>query len=229
MKGNRLTCDAIEAQFGPPGPHGSTVFASVSARFNAGQMALITGDTGAGKTTLLNILAGMLRPTAGQVFFGDAPVSRWTAAHRTIWRRQVGIVFQADRFLADRTVFENIMVPLIPQAITRGDILDRCRKVLVKTDLGGLADAPIERLSGGERQRVSLARALVGNPKVLLADEPTAHQDDGHADGVLAALSDAAHGGGAIVVVTAHDRRVADHPAVAARYHLDGGRLERVK
>ncbi len=200
------------------------VITDLSARFEPGQMAVVTGATGAGKSTLLQVLAGLLRPTRGEVVVDGKAVSRWVSAHRDLWRRRVGIVFQHDRLLEDLSAVENVLLPLIP----RGGGLKECRRsalaALVRLKVGALAEEVVRNLSGGERQRVAIARALVVQPSFLFADEPTAHQDRKSAAEIVETLGATAVRG-AVVIVTAHDPRILGAGASGGHYRLSHSRL----
>jgi lipoprotein-releasing system ATP-binding protein len=201
------------------------VIDDLSAQFETGQMAVISGATGAGKSTLLHVLAGLLRPVRGEVVVNGEAVSRWVSSHRDRWRRRVGIVFQHDRLLGDLSAVENVLLPLIP----RGSGLKESRRsalaALSRLRVDPLADRIVRSLSGGERQRVAIARALVTQPSFLLADEPTAHQDHESAEEILKTLA-AAAAAGAVVIVTAHDPRILEDGATGGRYRLVQGRLK---
>ncbi|MFH1982756.1 MAG: ATP-binding cassette domain-containing protein [Pseudomonadota bacterium] len=227
MTTDRITCDRISVAATRGRAHHPDILVDVSAIFTGGEVALITGNTGAGKTTLLRVLACLQRPSAGQVLFGNDPVSRWTPAYRDRWRRRVGFVFQTGLFLEDLNTIENVLVPLVPRQMPATEMTLRCHEMLALTDLTAMARIPVNRLSTGERQRVSIARALASAPAVILADEPTAHQDDCQAERIMALLAENARARQAVVVMTAHDPRVAQHPAVTTAYRLDSGRLER--
>jgi len=227
MNAKQLSCEGITVgRSTDQGPR-PNILDEVSGAFYGGEIALITGDTGAGKTTLLHVMACLKRPTGGQVVFDGKAVSRWTAAHRDRWRRRVGLVFQTGIFLEDLSALENVMVPLVPMSLPRSEALARCRLILEQLDLVSFTDTPVHRLSVGERQRVSMARALAATPSVILADEPTAHQDDGQTARMMAVLADHAREHHSVVVMTAHDHRVGKHPAVKSVYRLIDGRLER--
>lgn len=190
-----------------------------------GELVLITGPNGAGKTTLLATLGGLRRPTAGEVAADGEPVSRWAMTHLDRWRRQVGFVFQEPQFFQDLSVSENLMLALVPLGVPPGQWRGRAETALDAVGLGHLAGQPPWRLSSGEAQRVGLARALVRRPRYLLADEPTAHQDDAAIAVVAKALAGAA-AEGAVVVVTTHDLRLRQSAIAAAHFVLDGGRLQ---
>jgi ABC-type lipoprotein export system ATPase subunit len=214
--------------FGWPGQTADTrILAAVEAAFAPGTVSLITGATGAGKSTLLHLLAMLLRPTAGEVWADGQPVSRWPSAHRDRWRRQVGIVFQHLAMPPDLSVAENLLLPMLPGTLTWPAMQSRIRTQLERADLLDLASVKTGTLSGGQRQRAAIARAMVGRPRFLLADEPTAFQDDRHADRILARFADSARAG-AVVIVCSHDPRVRNSTAIDHHFHLSAAVLTRV-
>ncbi|OQX05066.1 MAG: hypothetical protein BWK76_27955 [Desulfobulbaceae bacterium A2] len=203
---------------------GSRLLDRVSLTATADAPVLITGATGAGKSSLLHILAGLQRPTSGEVWAEGQPVSRWLAGHRDRWRQRVGIVFQHALLLPDLTALENVMLPLLPHEHRLEMLRQRARQALTRCRIDHAAARPARLLSGGEAQRVALARALVVQPDWLFLDEPTAHQDNDGVAVVLDCLHEAARRGAAVMVVS-HDPRLAEAPLFAQRYHLAGGRL----
>ena len=201
----------------------------VDATLNAGEGAVISGKTGAGKSTLLHLLTGLLRPSQGQITANGQPVSRWNTVHRDLWRRQVGIVFQHTHLIDEFTALENIILPMIP----RGTSLTQLRKLawdaLDTFGISHLAKQNVRSLSGGEQQRVSIARAIVSKPAILVADEPTAHQDDEGAALIIEKFAEwkLPH---AIVIVAAHDPRWAQHEKFADKHFLlEDGRLRQLQ
>jgi ABC-type lipoprotein export system ATPase subunit len=207
-----------------PGGRERAVIEGMDARFAAGAVSLITGGTGAGKTSLLLMLAGLFRPTEGEILAGDQPVSRWTSAHRDRWRREVGVVLQTPRLLPGLTVLENVLVRLVAAGGDFAGMRARALGALGSVDAGSLAGKDIRGLSGGERQRVALARALAGRPAYLILDEPTAHQDPDGVERLSARLAEARDHGCTVVVAT-HDPRMVAERAVDARLVLEAGRL----
>ena len=203
------------------------VLEAIHADFPFNQIAWISGPTGAGKSTLLHLLAGLLRPHQGEILADGEPVSRWLAAHRDRWRRQVGIVFQQSHLIADLTVMENVMLPLIPRAKGLRALRRQSRQILEQVGLTDCAGRRAAELSGGERQRTAAARALVVAPRFLLADEPFAHQDAAHARR-LHNLFRAAAQRGAAVIITAHRATLADSGAIDRHWALQSGRLQEV-
>jgi ABC-type lipoprotein export system ATPase subunit len=201
----------------------------VDATLTAGESAMISGKTGAGKSTLLHLLAGLLRPSQGQITANGQPVSRWITVHRDLWRRQVGIVFQHPHLINQFTVLENVILPMIP----RGTSLTQLRKLaweaLESFGISHLAKQNVLSLSGGEQQRVSIARAMVSRPAILIADEPTAHQDDDGAALIIEKFSGwkRPH---TIMIVAAHDPRWARYGKFADRHFLlEDGRLRELQ
>jgi ABC-type lipoprotein export system ATPase subunit len=219
-----LACRRLDFRWPGKQSHEPLVLKAVNANFPPGTVSLVTGETGAGKSTFLHLLAGLLRPTSGEIWTDGQPVSRWTARHRDRWRRQVGIVFQNLALMPDLTVAENLLLPLIPRGITWPRMQIDIRRQLADARLSDLAHTMTHRLSGGQRQRLAVARALVVRPRFILADEPTAFQDDDHAAQIRTQLVTAA-GEGAVVVVCSHDPRLRSSTRVHRRFHLASATL----
>ena len=158
-------------------PGGKEALAGVSFELERGEMAFLTGHSGAGKSTLLKLMMLMERPSRGQVFVDGQNLSRLSPGQIPYHRRKMGVVFQNHQLLFDRTVFDNVALPLLIAGYSPIDCARRVRAALDSVGLLGLeARKPIE-LSGGEQQRVGIARAVVNKPAVLLADEPTGNLD----------------------------------------------------
>jgi putative ABC transport system ATP-binding protein len=217
-----LVCHRLVFQW--PGKGEARVLDAVDAVFAPGSISLVTGKTGAGKSTLLHLLAGLLRPTTGEVWADGRPVSRWPARHRDPWRRQVGIVFQHLALMPGLTVAENLLLPLIPRDLTWSTMQAEIGRQLAAAELAALAQNNVGTLSGGQRQRLAIARALVGHPRFILADEPTAFQDDGHTARIRSQFHSAARDG-AVVLIASHDPRLKESAEVNQQFHLAGAQL----
>jgi len=158
-------------------PGGVQALSDVNFELAHGEMAFLTGHSGAGKSTLLRLIALLERPSRGQVLFDGRNIGRLSRRQIPRLRRKIGVIFQDHKLLTDRTVLDNVALPLLIAGLSWGEIRRRVRAAL---DLVGLLDKETMRipvLSGGEQQRVGIARAMVAKPPVLLADEPTGNLD----------------------------------------------------
>ena len=158
-------------------PGGHEGLAGVSFRIESGEMAFLTGHSGAGKSTLLKLIGLIERATAGQVWINQRNLNKLKARDIPYHRREVGIIFQDHRLLHDRTVFDNVALPLVVAGLRHTEIQRRVRAALDKVGLLNKERAYPITLSGGEQQRVGIARAVVNKPALLLADEPTGNLD----------------------------------------------------
>jgi len=186
---------------------GAPALEDVSFQVRAGELALITGPSGAGKTTLLRLLYLAERPDDGTITIAGRDVTRLRSGSLPYLRRNIGVVFQDFKLLRQRSALENVRVPLEILGVAPAEADQRALTALGSVGLGERAHIVCARLSGGEQQRVSLARAMVGQPAVLLCDEPTGNLDVETAQGILE-LIDRAHEGGTTVVVATHDPAV---------------------
>jgi len=200
------------------------VLREIEVHFRAGECSLVAGPTGSGKSTLLQLLGTLLRPSSGDVIADGQAVSRWTAGHRDRWRRQLGLIFQRPELWPELTALENVLLPEVPGDTPLAQLQQPARDRLTAVGAGDLALRPAGELSLGERQRVAVARALIRQPRFVLADEPTAHQDDDGTALILAALAQAA-AGGAVVVLASHDPRVTGSGWPDRCWQLQDGRL----
>jgi len=176
-----------------------------------GDLVAIMGPSGSGKTTLLNMLGLLDRPTRGKIFFEGRDVSKLSDRNLASLRNEkIGFVFQMFNLINRLTVFENIEMPLIPRGIPRNVRVEMVREALLKVggELEWFKKKP-SQLSGGQQQRVSIARAIVGNPPIILADEPTGNLDRVSARTVVETFLNLNKEGHSVVVVT-HDPEVAN-------------------
>lgn len=158
-----------------PGSHAG--LSQVSFRMRAGEMAFLTGHSGAGKSTLLKLIGLLERSTRGQVWVNQHNLNRLKPRDIPYFRREVGIIFQDYRLLQDRTVFDNVALPLVVAGLGHQEVRRRVSAALDKVGLLNKQKVLPITLSGGEQQRVGIARAVVSKPLVLLADEPTGNLD----------------------------------------------------
>jgi len=158
-------------------PSRQEALAGLSFHLTEGEMAFLTGHSGAGKSTLLKLIALIERSTHGQVFVNGQNLSRLSKRKIPYYRRQIGLVFQDHNLLHDRTVFDNVALPLVIEGENHREIGRRVRASLDKVGLLSKERHLPASLSGGEQQRVGIARAVVSRPPILLADEPTGNLD----------------------------------------------------
>jgi cell division transport system ATP-binding protein len=205
-------------------PGGEEALRSVSFSLAAGEFAFVTGPSGAGKSTLLKLISAIERPTAGSVIVNGQNVGALTRAAIPYLRRNLGLVFQDQKLLYDRSVYDNVMLPLSFTGQAPREAARRVRAALDKVGLLARERANPIQLSGGEQQRLAIARAVVNRPAVLVADEPTANLDAESASRILDIFV-AFHQVGVTLLVATHDQ------ALIARYgkrvlRLAAGRLE---
>jgi ABC-type lipoprotein export system ATPase subunit len=223
----RLCCRQLSLFHESAGNPEQAVLHAVDAAFPDGAVSLVCGPNGAGKTSLLHLLAGLLRPTSGEVCWEGRAVSRWSADHRDRWRRQVGIVFQEAYLLEDLTALENVVAPLIPRGFSVSEVRRRGHEALAMLGAGRLSAEPVWRLSGGQRQRIGVARALAAGPELLLADEPVSNQDTDGGRRIKNALLALADQGKTVVVAGQTGDRLFDGGDPVHRFQIERGKLEK--
>ena len=158
-------------------PAGKEALSGVSFRLEKGEMAFLTGPSGAGKSTLLKLVALIERPTRGTVLVGNQNTSRISRRNIAYFRRRIGIVFQDHKLLNDRTVFDNVALPLLIASLRRRELERRVRAALDQVGLLEYEKQLPLSLSTGEQQRVGIARAVASRPELVIADEPTGNLD----------------------------------------------------
>ena len=183
----------------------------VHFNIDKGEYVSISGPSGCGKSTLLSILGLLDTPTAGSYTLNAVPVQDIGPSERArIRNREIGFIFQAFNLIGDLTVFENVELPLTYRdGLSRAERRDRVQAALERVGMAHRLKHYPSQLSGGQQQRVAVARALVGQPSILLADEPTGNLDSKNGEAVMALL-DELHRGGATICVVTHDPRYAD-------------------
>ncbi len=204
-------------------PGGHEALNNASFVIEQGELVFLTGHSGAGKSTLLKLIAAIERPTGGVVSVNGQNVGRLSRRAVPYLRRNIGLVFQDHKLLFDRSVIENVVLPLDIAGFDRREALKRARAVIDKVGLLSREKANPVSLSGGEQQRVCIARALVSRPALLLADEPTGNLDAGYAADIMTMFRDFHQVGTSLVIATHDDRAIS---ALGGRIlHLDHGKV----
>jgi lipoprotein-releasing system ATP-binding protein len=200
------------------------ILRGISLSLVRGETAAVTGQSGSGKSTLLNILGGLDRGDAGTVTVGGTELSSLSEGALTSYRRkQVGFIFQFHYLLKDFTALENVMLPAYIAGMKKKEALEKARALLTDLRLDGRVGHYPSQLSGGERQRVAVARSMVNDPDMVLADEPTGNLDPDNSAMVAELLYGSAQKWGKTLIVVTHDEKVAGR--ARNRYTLEAGQL----
>ncbi|MCY4573732.1 MAG: ABC transporter ATP-binding protein [Gemmatimonadetes bacterium] len=195
--------------------------AGVTLSVASGEFVSIAGPSGCGKTTLLSILGLLDSPTEGRYLLNGEAVEQLSAAGRAeVRNRAIGFIFQAFNLIGDLTVFENVELPLTYRGVSGAERRERVDEVLDRVEMASRMSHYPSQLSGGQQQRVAVARAIVGRPRILLADEPTGNLDSGNGRAVMKLLAEL-HADGATICMVTHDPRYA-HTAERTVHLFDG-------
>ncbi|PLX66327.1 MAG: cell division ATP-binding protein FtsE [Denitrovibrio sp.] len=200
---------------------GNVGLKGIDVHINSGEIVYITGHSGAGKTSLLRLLYGDLAPSRGIVRFDNRIISHLRSKGIAYLRREIGVVFQDLKLLEDKTVYENLMLPLEIFYLQKNLIQERIYSLLKQLDIFTHRDFPVKKLSGGEKQRVALARALINEPMLILADEPTGNLDSKNADKVMDIILRKSSKGSTTLIATHDQRIIKEYPGRVI--HLDHG------
>jgi len=198
----------------------------VSLSVGKGEAVVLQGPSGSGKTSLLSMMACMSRPTSGRVIVEGRDVARvGEETLADIRRRRFGFIFQHFYLIPELSAIENVLLPLFPIPMGWREMRQRAEEVLAVLEMSGKGQRKVRSLSGGEQQRVAIGRALINDPEVVVADEPTAHLDRSLARDLLRILEELSRQGRTLVVAT-HDPMVVDHPLVSRVVAVRDGRVE---
>ena len=211
-----IACSSVSKRY----PEGLEALKDVSFEIDAGEMVFISGHSGAGKSTLFRLLAAIERPTSGSIVINGQNLAALRKSAIPYLRRNFGLIFQDQKLLFDRSVLDNVLLPLAIVGLPARKAASRARAALDKVGLLEREKANPIALSGGEQQRLAIARAVVNRPAILLADEPTANLDTESAVAILEIFR-AFHQVGVTLVIATHD------PQWMARFSPRMLRLER--
>jgi putative ABC transport system ATP-binding protein len=196
---------------------------NINIEIRTGEYVAIAGPSGCGKSTLLSILGLLDTPTEGRYSLHDQPVTNLKPAQRArVRNREIGFIFQSFNLIGDLTVYENVELPLTYRGMRPAERRTRVAEALEKVGMGHRAKHLPSQLSGGQQQRVAVARAVAGEPSILLADEPTGNLDSKNGEAVMELLADL-HRAGATICMVTHDARYASH--AKRTIHLFDGRV----
>lgn len=190
-------------------PNGMTALNNINMFIDKGEFVFLVGSSGAGKTTLINMIIRRILPSQGVIYIGRKNLIKMKASEVPVFRRNIGVIFQDFKLLPNKTVFENVSFALEVIEASRKDILKQVPAVLELVGLKNKADIFPSELSGGEQQRVSLARAIVNRPLVLLADEPTGNLDPDTSWGIMDLLLEINKRGTTVIMAT-HNKTIVD-------------------
>ena len=218
-----LEARAVQKSF-TQGPVTLEVLQGVMLAVDAGERIAIVGASGSGKTTLLQILGGLDRPTTGHVLVDGQDIHELSEDARGMLRnRALGFVYQFHHLLPEFSALENVAMPLLVRRTRVAEAKQRAGEILERVGLGQRLTHRPYQLSGGERQRAAVARALVTEPKIILADEPTGNLDGANAESVFELMLELNRERGTSLVVVTHDMRLANR--MERVYEIQGGRL----
>ena len=184
----------------------------VSLEIYKGEFVCFLGTSGSGKSTFLNMVAGLERPTKGEIWIGKVPIHKLNEAQVTIFRQKnIGFIFQAYHLMSSMTALENVALPLMLKGIPKEVRVPAAEKALEQVGLKGYESRRPNQMSGGQQQRVGIARALVGKPKIIFADEPTGNLDSHTTKDVMDLISKQVKANGQTLILVTHDRSIADY------------------
>jgi len=175
---------------------------NVSFDIEKGQFVYLMGPTGAGKSTIINSIIKSVIPDSGQILVNNYDVSKLSENDLTLYRRDIGMVFQDFKLINDRSIFENVALPLQILGIQKKTIIIKVEEILNKVGLKHKINSMPNELSGGEQQKVCVARALIKNPKIVVADEPTGNLDPSSSDDIIDLLEQESKNGTTIIMAT---------------------------
>ncbi len=221
-----ITLDKARKVYGQGKPNEFTALYETSLVIEADRMTVIRGPSGSGKTTLLSLIGCMTRPTSGRIHVLGREITSLPERFLTeIRRKTFGFIFQQLNLIPGLTALENVILPAYPTGERRAALENRASGLFDLFNLSSKARSRVEWLSGGEAQRVTIARALINDPAVVIADEPTAHLDSKLSLEFMETMG-RLKGEGRTVLIASHDPLVYDHPSVERVFQLRDGRID---
>ena len=200
------------------------IFSDINLDILSGQFSILTGPSGSGKSTLLNLISGIEPPTSGKIIVDGIELTALSEKRRTLFRRhQVGMVFQSFNLIPTLSVSENLMLPLDLTGVSRKEAKLRIIETLDRVGLADRSNSFPEQLSGGEQQRVAITRALVHDPTLVLADEPTGNLDSDNAHQIMGIFKNLVKDEGKTLIVVTH--RSDMEPLADRVFHLEDGNI----
>lgn len=184
----------------------------VSLDIYKGEFVCFLGTSGSGKSTFLNMVAGLEKPTRGEIWIGKVPIHKLSEADVTLFRQKnIGFIFQAYHLIPTMTALENVSLPLALRGVPKSKRLPLAKKAMEDVGLKGYEKRRPSQMSGGQQQRVGIARALVGKPKILFADEPTGNLDSHTTKEVMEIIRNQVKANGQTLILVTHDRSIAEY------------------
>jgi len=204
----------------------TVALSSINLAVTAGEFVSVMGPSGCGKSTLLNVIGLLDQPTKGRVALNGAPVSSYRdSALARVRNREIGFIFQTFHLIPDLAVIDNVEIPLLYRRMSGSERRTRALAALDRVGLTSRVHHFPSQLSGGQQQRVAIARAIVGEPRILLADEPTGNLDSQMGDEIMHILHGLQKDSGTTIVMVTHDQRLAEETARTIRL-FDGRQVQ---
>jgi len=224
---NCIRLEAVNKYFQKGQPNELHVLRDIDLELPSNQVTIIRGPSGSGKTTLLSVLGCLTRPGSGSYHCLGEPVSRWPEAFLTVFRRRhIGLIFQNFNLISGLNVAQNLATPLLVSDMSHREIQQRVAETAELVQIAHRLQAPVEKLSGGEMQRVAIGRALINQPQIIIADEPTAHLDSALAADILQLFGQLHRTGNSIIIAT-HDPQIISQLPVDQIFTMKDGRIYR--
>ncbi len=197
----------------------------ISFSIGENEVTLLRGSSGSGKSSVFSLVAGLIKPTRGDVIIDGKSIAKLPDSHAALLRREkIGVIFQKFNLIHDLSVYDNITLPLIPSDISAQIIRTRAEELLDNLSMMSKIKTPIQYLSGGEQQRVAIARALINQPKIILADEPTANLDQTLIESFLTIIRDL-KARGITILLASHDPLFSKLDCVDHVIDISGGKI----